>query len=108
VLANELYNIAAYSGVKVCWVYNHASATWRAGLPDQIQTWLKPDTKLGGLKELRHFPYYATFEENKPYVIKLNALQVNLLADLACWSITNDLSAKRIADYFGPAVLPPR
>jgi len=108
VRANELYNIAAQTGVKVCWVYNHASDAWRSRLPDQIQTWLKPDTKKGGLKDLRHFPYYATFGENRPYVIKLNALQVNLLADLACWSITNDVSTKRIADYFGPAVLPPK
>jgi len=52
-------------------------------------------------KALRHFPYYATFEENKPYVIKLNALQVNLLADLSCWTITNDESVRIVTKVFG-------
>jgi hypothetical protein len=107
VAKNELYNIAEYDGLEICWVYNHASGSWHDGLPDGIKTWLKKPAD-GGLKGLQHFPYYATFEENKPHVIKLTALQVNLLADLACWSITNDASTKRIGDYFGTAVLPPR
>jgi len=103
---NELYNIAAYDGLKLCWVYNFAASKWRADLPDALQHWLDPDPKKGGLKDLRHFPYYATFEENRPYVIKLNALQVNLLANLSAWSISTDTGRTRIREHFGDGVLP--
>jgi predicted acylesterase/phospholipase RssA len=105
VTRNELYNIAGYDGLRVCWVYNHAANHWREALPDQLKTWLG-DPKNGGRKDLQRFPYYATFEENKPYVIKLNALQVNLLANLAAWSITSEEGKARILDAFGPAVFP--
>jgi hypothetical protein len=101
---NEIYNIAAYDGLNVCWVYNHAAETWRQGLPDQMQAWLRP-TKEGGRKDLQHFPYFATFGENRPYVIRLNALQVNLLANLASWSITNEATRTRIRSAFGDDVL---
>jgi predicted acylesterase/phospholipase RssA len=105
VAANELYNIAKYDGLKLCWVYNHAASAWREGLPDPIRTWLKPK-KEGGRRDLQRFPYFATFGENRPHVIRLNALQVNLLANLTAWSITNDTARTRIRETFGPSVLP--
>jgi len=101
---NEIYNIAAYDEVNVCWVYNHAADTWRQGLPDQMQAWLEPP-KQGGRKDLQRFPYFATFGENRPSVIRLNALQVNLLANLASWSITNEATRTRIRSAFGEDVL---
>ncbi len=108
VTRNELYNIADYDGLKICWVYNHAAASWRGKLPDQVQTWLgdPEDPKKPARKDLRHFPYYATFEENKPNLIKLNALQVNLLANLSAWSLTSEAGKQCIADAFGPDVVP--
>lgn len=102
---NELYNIAAYDGLEICWVYNHAASKWRAGLADQMVTWFRP-AKEGGRKDLVRFPHYKTFEENRPHVIKLNALQVNLLANLSAWSITTDEGRDRIRRAFGPGVLP--
>jgi hypothetical protein len=103
VAKSELYNIAAYGGLKICWVYNFAPDAWREGLPNVIQGWLDRTT---GLKDLRHFPYYETFAQNKPYVIKLNALQVNLLANLATWSITHPATRATIARWFGEDILP--
>jgi len=108
VLENELYNIAPYDGLKVCWVYNAPASSWEAQLPDAIRTWLNGDPKKGGLKSLRHFPYYATFAENRPYLIKLDALQVNLLANLSAWAITTDAGRSRIREFFGDDVLPGR
>ena len=58
-------------------------------------------TKQGSRKDLQHFPDFATFGENRPYVIRLNALQVNLLANLASWSITNEATRTRIRSAFG-------
>lgn len=112
VKANELYNIRGYKNLKICWVYNHAASSWKTLLPPTIQAWLdwtpksqRPRSK--EVKDLEAFPYYATFGENKPRAIKLTALQVNLLADLACWSVTNPVTTRRIVHTFGEHVLPP-
>ena len=107
VAPNATYNIAAYDGLKVCWVYNHMPEAWRETLPAKLKTMLDPDSEKRP-SALRHFPYYATFGENKPRLIKLNALQVNLLAQLSCWAITSDAGAGIISDHFGSAVLPRR
>jgi len=100
---NELYNIRAYDDANICWVYNFAAEAWKAQLPDTVRQWLQGE---GGreAKALQHFPYFATFGENKPYVIKLNTLQVNLLADLAAWSVTNETSVRTIRRAFGDAM----
>ncbi len=55
VTRNELYNIAGYDGLRVCWVYNYAANDWREALPDQLKTWLG-DPKNGGRKDLQRFP----------------------------------------------------
>jgi hypothetical protein len=99
---NEVYNIAAYDGLKICWVYNAVAEEWKRNLPEAIQGWLAPGT---GLDQLRHFPYFETFGENRPFVVKLHALQVNLLADLACWNLTSPSGRAAIAGYFGAKVL---
>ena len=115
VMANELYNVRAYN-VNVCWVYNHSAADWEQSLPRVVLQWLKDgrDSKAKNrgrqAKALEHFPHYATFGENKPSVIRLTALQVNLLADLAAWSVTDSRTVDAIVKAFaaekGPDVLP--
>ena len=57
-------------------------------------------------KALQRFPYYKTFGENRTSVIQLTPLQVNMLADLAAWSVTSDHAVKTIVSAFGEAVLP--
>ena len=57
-------------------------------------------------RQLENFPYYATFGQNRPRTIQLNALQVNLLADLAAWSITNSDTVNAVIGAFGEDVLP--
>jgi hypothetical protein len=49
---------------------------------------------------------YKTFGENRTNVIKLKPLQVNLLADLAAWSITNTPAVEEIVKTFGADVVP--
>jgi hypothetical protein len=109
VKSNELYNIRGYTGLNICWVYNYLGEEWRDSLPAEIKAWLKPadPKKLSDqAKDLQHFPYYKTFGENRTKVIKLNALQVNLLADLAAWSISNKQAVDAIVQTFGDAVVP--
>ena len=92
VLGNELYNIHPYSGLNICFVYNHAVESWVVQLPEETQRTVRTR------KEFRHFPWFSTFEENAPHLIQLHAAQVNLFANLTAWSITNTESRCRIAD----------
>jgi hypothetical protein len=110
VKSNELYNIRGYNGLNICFIYNYLGESWRDGLPNEIKAWLKPsDTKnlSQQAKDLQHFPYYKTFGENRANVIKLKPLQVNLLADLAAWSISNKQAVDAIVQTFGADVLTP-
>ena len=106
VKANELYNIRAYDGLNICWVYNDDAHGWHEALPAAVRAWFeeKPANS-DEAKQLQHFPHYGTFGENKPHLIQLSALQVNLLANLAYWSITNGDTARTISQAFG-GVLP--
>lgn len=114
VLGNEHYNIGPYEGLRICWVYNHDARKWRETLKD-VGEELWPAAPAPGQKapkltklqkQFRRFPWFSTFEENKPYVIKLSAAQVNVLANLAEWSITSDASVGRITQAFGGALGP--
>jgi hypothetical protein len=108
VARNELYNIRGYSGLNICWVYNYEGRAWFDRLPAPIKSWLSPENPKqlsSQAKALQHFPYYKTFGENRTKVIKLNALQVNLLADLAAWSVRSRQSVEEIVKTFGADVL---
>jgi hypothetical protein len=108
VLDNELYNVHGYGGLNICWVYNHAAADWEDDLDPAILAALHPppgsDEPPEDIGSFRHFPWYATFLENRPSVIRLTTAQVNLLADLAAWSVTNDDAVTEIGQALG---LPP-
>ena len=109
VAKNEVYNIRGYTGLNICWVYNYAAESWKGALPAPIKAWLAPAALKDPpkqAKDLAHFPYYSTFGENKTSVIKLKPLQVNLLADLASWSITSTAAVDTILKEFDTGVLP--
>jgi hypothetical protein len=82
------YNIRGYSGLNVCFFYNAAVPQWESQLPGDVRPLLK-DT---------NFPWFATFEQNKPHLIQLNASQVNLLANLTAWTMTNEATVRMIHD----------
>ena len=109
VQSNEVYNIRGYKGLNICFVYNYLGKQWLEALPSDIRAWVKPPDpkKLSKqAKDLQHFPYYRTFGENRTNVTKLKPLQVNLLADLAAWSISNQQAVGLIVETFGADVLP--
>jgi hypothetical protein len=106
---NELYNIRGYKELNICWVYNYMADEWFEQVHADIKAWLKPPDpkKLSDqAKDLRNFPYYKTFGQNRTRVIQLKPLQVNLLADLAAWSISNKQSVDTIVQTFGANVVP--
>jgi hypothetical protein len=106
---NELYNIRGYTELNICWVYNHMAKAWLDTVPAEIKAWIRPtnEKKLSKqAKALRNFPYYKTFGQNRTRVIQLKPLQVNLLADLAAWSISNKQAVDAIVQTFGETVVP--
>jgi hypothetical protein len=95
---NEIYNIAAYDGLNICWIHNERVNAWMSDLPD--------DTKamVGASKSFRNFPWYATFEQNKPELIRLSPEQVNLLAQFSSWQITDARARSAIEKAMGAAL----
>jgi hypothetical protein len=101
---NQRYNIRAYDHVNICFVYNASAAEWETLLaksPGVLSLLKDPkakDTTPGacrargttvGTGKLQNFPYFATFEQNKPHLIQLTVPQVNLFANLTAWTISN-------------------
>lgn len=100
VAANELYNIAAYDGLNICWVYNRPARGWEEELHRDGQHLLGLDD--GSVEQgYEAFPWYDTFGQNKPRVIQLTAPQVNLLASLTSWIVTNGATRAYIAEHLG-------
>jgi hypothetical protein len=95
---NEIYNIAAYDGLNICWIHNERIDSWIADLPD--------DTKamVSTAKGFRNFPWYATFEQNKPHLIRLTPEQVNLLGHFSSWQITDARARSAIEKVMGGAL----
>ena len=95
---NEFYNVAGYSGLTICWVYNQLAPAWVEQLLQETQELVTSD----GFK---NFPWFSTFGENIPYVMRLKAEQVNLLASLAAWSVTNTKSLKKLGGRAGSVTM---
>ena len=91
---NELYNVTGYTGLNICWVYNELVPTWVGLLPDETREMVES-------RNFRNFPWFSTFGENIPYVMRLKREQVTLLAGLAAWSVTNSVSRDEMADALG-------
>ena len=98
VKGNELYNVSGYGGLNICWVYNHSATRWEDELLAGVRPLLKETGSNDQLGSFARFPWFETFAENKPNLIRLTVAQVNLLANLSSWSITNDESVRRIAE----------
>ena len=102
----------------VCWIYNHPVGGWIGDLADTELARRLPVTRDGELVKQRdaagqeidfdprfeRFPWYNTFGEAKPRVLDLKPEQVNLLAHLSCWTVTNDASRTELLAHIGDAL----
>jgi hypothetical protein len=94
---NEIYNVAEYDGLNICWVHNEAVPRWNATLPSDTQEMLRE-------KPFRNFPWFSTFEQNRPSLIKLHAEQVNLLSQFTSWMLTAPNGRATIEEVMGAAL----
>jgi hypothetical protein len=119
VLPNDTFHVQPYSGLAICFFYNARGPQWEAALDDEPLRWLKtthgrwhrltrlfvrerPMTRAELLaKDLNrdHFPWFATFFQNKPHFIKLTTAQVNLLSNLTAWTVNEPGVMKMVTTH---------
>lgn len=91
VVSNPQYKIEPYKA-KICWIYNNVVPAWSNLLSAEVQDFLKGSN-------FERFPHYRTFLENPPALIDLTPGQVNALAHLSCWNVTENKDL--ISSHFG-------
>ncbi|HKE83930.1 MAG TPA: hypothetical protein VKB50_09255 [Vicinamibacterales bacterium] len=98
VLDNELYGIRAYSGLNICFVNTERNDRWVKELPTETQELLTT-------RGFRGFPWFSTFLQNVPYVIRLKPAQVNLMSEFTTWMLTEPRNRRLFEDSsVGPAL----
>jgi hypothetical protein len=95
VLDNELYEIKGYDGLNICFVATERNERWTKALPTDTQALLTT-------KGFRGFPWFSTFGQNIPYVIRLKPAQVNLLGQFTSWML-NDPDNRAVFEQAGIA-----
>jgi hypothetical protein len=95
VLPNVRFGVLPYTGLNICFVYNASARQWE----EQFTT--HPDV-LQLAKSFTNFPWFKTFEQNKPNLIKLSTAEVNLLSNLTAWTLRNGDTATLIQRYMHP------
>lgn len=109
VAENQTYNIRRYGDLNICWVYNRPNAAWAKELKAPIAqimsgdktTQTKAEKDAGSFSD---FPWYKTFLQKPPYVIRLSTAQVNLLSNLTAWTVANKDSVDAMTTVIGRVV----
>jgi hypothetical protein len=108
VAANKRFNIRAYDGLSICFVYNATASAWEDALPGPVRALVVDPKKPATAERLDHFPYYKTFGQTKVHLIQLKSRQVNLLSNLTSWIVTQSSTVDAIRANFriGSGTLP--
>jgi hypothetical protein len=101
VRANAHFNVRAYGGLNICWFYNAPAPAWEARLPDPVRALVSGHDQTKEGKNFDGFPWFSTFEQNKPHVIELTIPQVNLLSSLTEWIVSNDETVQQVRSALG-------
>ncbi len=89
---NLWWGVAAGQAVRICWVYLDRVPNWEAKLPGRVRRAVKRGNRGWWCCRgpFAHFPNYKTVGENTLEMVELTDAQVRLLADLACWTVTEN------------------
>lgn len=83
---NNPFGITSYTDsdtIEVLWIVNGLNNRWKESLPREVQSLFHKRTL-----HLDNFPYYKTVFQNGDQMFKLNPEQVNLLANMWYYSLT--------------------
>ncbi len=100
--------------VTILWVYNERVADWESKLTKDtfksggFDGTLAEAIDAGNQKEpsgpFEHFPHYKTMGDNEVYkLVELTPMQVNLLADLSCWTVAGAENSQEFIDLLNPS-----
>jgi hypothetical protein len=109
---NELYNVAEYNGLNICFINNEKVDAWVEQLPPDTRELVtsKGYKNIFNTREFlkrrafRNFPWFETFEQNAPFLIKLHAAQVMLLSQYTSWMLTDAGGRAAIEQYMKPVL----
>ncbi len=86
---NNWWGVAGGWTAKICWVYLDRVRGWEQKLKPKLQKKIEDGNhKAFPTGPFEHFPNYSTVGQNPGDLVQLSKRQVNLLADLTCWSVT--------------------
>ncbi len=101
VQTNQSWGIQGGWTVRICWVYNEYVEAWVGRLREPLQGLVRRGHSVQptGGGPVHRFPHYLTREQNPGELIRLTALQVNLLAHLSSWNVVQNRDT--LADCLG-------
>lgn len=96
VVPNPVWGLSGGGEVGITWVYLDRVPAWEARLCDPelcaaVSAGERAHLSTG---PLRHFPHYATSEENWGHGLALTAVQARTLAELTCWGVLSWSNAR--------------
>jgi hypothetical protein len=94
---NPWWGLPGGWNVQICWVYLDRVADWEQQLPADLQAQIQEGNEPTHPKgPFVHFPNYKTIDEDAWDIVQLTAPQVNLLADLTCWTVSNSPDVQQV------------
>jgi hypothetical protein len=94
--ANAHFNVRQYGGLNICWFYNAPADAWLGALSEPVRLLVTGRDRSSDGKNFEDFPWFSTFEQNKPHLIQLTKAQVNLLSNLTEWIVSNDETVQTV------------
>jgi hypothetical protein len=96
-VANAWWGLAGGFQVRVLWVYNERVPAWERLIP--ADTGIPAAIRAGNEEVPRgpftSFPNYAITGQSEPGSLALTPMQINLLANLSCWNVTENAARFR-------------
>ncbi len=84
---NAWWGLAGGWQATICWVYNERAPAWESRLDGGIRRAIDAGQPPRATGPFANFPFYRTEGQNPGCLVRLTAPQVNLLADLSCWTV---------------------
>ena len=84
---NDWWGIEGGYEATICWFYNDRAGQWEDRLDQELQREIRHGNAPVPIGPFQHFPNYKTIGENLLEIVELTPSQVNLLANLTCWSV---------------------
>ena len=91
VLKNAHYNVRAYEGLNICWFYNARVPAWRQQLAGDVARLFDRENPHPQAARFERFPWFNTFRQ-----LNLDTAQVNLLAHMWAWTLTDPDTANMV------------